>query len=131
MKNLLLILLITIPVISYGQTSDDVNTLLQEISNEINKSCPMVIDQYTTLTSTYGGMGRVIYRFTIDRNLFTDYEISKSEWLELQTQIMTNTFCTDPSMKTYRDLDIDVTWKYADSYGISLGNIKLNSGDCY
>ena len=56
----------------------------------MNKNCPMVIDEYTTLLNTYGGNGQVIYNLHVDKYIFTLYEWTKSEWLYNQTIVMTN-----------------------------------------
>ena len=130
MKHLYIILLI-LPFLGFGQTQEEINKKLGEVSNKINKNCPMVVDQYTTMLSTYGGLGMFMYHVQIDPDNFTDYGMSQSEWLELQTQTMRTIFCTDPSMKSFRDdLKIDVIWKYVDLSGRVIGKVKLNHLDC-
>ena len=50
---------------------------------------------------------------------------------KLETQQKKNTFCSDPSMKGFRDdLKLNVIWKYRDLSGRVIGNIKLNYLDC-
>ena len=56
MKKLLLILL-CMPLIGFGQSTEKINETLRKISNEANKACPMVIDEYVTLNTTFGGLG--------------------------------------------------------------------------
>jgi len=131
MKKILSILLLTVPLFIFGQTQEEINKVLGEVSNKMNQNLPMVVDQYTTVKTTYGGMGKVMYIYQLDTDYFIDYGITQSQWLELQTELMTNTFCTDPSMKTFRDLKVDVIWKYLDLSGGFVGRIKLNYLDCY
>lgn len=126
MKKLLL-LLVMFPMIGFGQ---NINESLKMISNEMNKNCPMVIDEYTTLLNTYGGNGQVIYNLQLDKYIFTLYEWTKSEWLYNQTIVMTNSFCTDPSFRTFIEYNVDVTWKYSDLEGNYIGKVKLNANDC-
>jgi antitoxin component YwqK of YwqJK toxin-antitoxin module len=129
MKHLYIILLI-LPFLGFGQTQEEINKKLGELSNEINKNCPAVVDQYTTVLSTYGGFEMFMYHVQIDPDFFADYGMSQSEWLELQNQTMRTTFCTDPSMKSFRDLKIDVIWKYVDLSRRVIGKVKLNHLDC-
>ena len=126
MKKFLL-LLVMLPMIGFGQ---NINESLKMISNEMNKNCPMVIDEYTTLLNTYGGNGQVIYNLQLDNYIFTLYEWSKSEWLYNQTIVMTNSFCTDPSFRIFIENNVDVTWKYSDLEGNYIGKVKLNAKDC-
>lgn len=129
MKHLYIILLI-LPFLGFGQTQEEINKELVELSNNLNKNCPTVVDKYTTVLSTYGGYGMFVYHVQIDPDFFTDSGTSQSEWLELQTQAMKTTFCTDPSVKLFRDLKIDVTWNYVDLSRRVIGKVKLNSLDC-
>jgi hypothetical protein len=43
MKKLLSIILFTIPLFIFGQTRQEINKILQDMSNEFNRSVPMVI----------------------------------------------------------------------------------------
>lgn len=130
MKIQKLILLILLPLNVFGQSQSEINKVLRDMADEMNRSLPMAIDNYTTVTNVYGGMNKVIYNNQLDKRLFTDYDMNKTDWLDTQTVIITNQFCTDPSMKTFRDLGIDVSWRYTDLYGIFMGQVNLNNSDC-
>ena len=130
MKKILFILLFTIPFIGFGQSTTEINKFLSETSSTLNQNTPMVIDEYTTLINTFGGIGMFIYNYQVDKNVFLDYGISESSWLVLQTEILKNTFCTDPSFDIFRSFDIDLVWRYSDMYGVFIAKITLNGKDC-
>ena len=130
MKNLCVIFLF-VPLIGFGQTKEEINEYIINMSSEFNKNCPVEIDKYVTLLSTMGNSNMFMYNLQVSPNYFVDYEMTESSWLELETQQKKNTFCSDPSMKGFRDdLKLNVIWKYRDLSGRVIGNIKLNYLDC-
>jgi len=130
MRNTLFTLLFIIPLFICGQTQDEINKLLAEVSNKMNQTLPMEVDSYTTMMNTYGGMGMVVYNIRLNTDYFNDYGITKSEWLVSQKEQMINIFCSDPSFKSFRDLKVNVSWKYIDLNGRFVAQIKLNYMDC-
>tara|TARA_B100000035_G_scaffold41917_1_gene31423 strand:+ start:239 stop:622 length:384 start_codon:yes stop_codon:yes gene_type:complete len=114
--------------LSFGQ---DINKALNEISSQMNQNLPMVIDKYTTLLTTYGGNGRILYRYKLDTNLFIDYGLTKDKWINAQKKSIKNTFCTSPSMSLFRDYDVIVTWNYVDLDGEFISKIEMNRDKCY
>ena len=131
----LLLLLLCVPLIGFGQTKQELkeqlNKKLSEVSNEINKSCPMVLDECTTINTTYGGMGMIKYMVTFDPNCLTRLEMSSlNEWEIYQTLSLKNNFCTDPSFQTFRDFGVKMIWRYQDPYGKFITKIELTDEDC-
>ena len=115
---------------SQSNYAQDINEALNEISKEMNKSLPMVIDEYTTLLTTYGGKGKVLYRYALNTEIFSDYNISKDRWIEAQNKSIKNTFCTSPDMSFYRRYNVTVSWNYVDLEGSFITKIELNQKDC-
>ena len=113
---------------SQSNYAQDINEALNEISKEMNKSLPMVIDEYTTLLTTYGG--KVLYRYALNTEIFSDYNISKDRWIEAQNKSIKNTFCTSPDMSFYRRYNVTVSWNYVDLEGRFITKIELNQKDC-
>ena len=115
---------------SQSNYAQDIDEALNEISKEMNKSLPMVIDEYTTLLTTYGGKGKVLYRYALNTEIFSDYNISKDRWIEAQNKSIKNTFCTSPDMSFYRRYNVTVSWNYVDLEGRFITKIELNQKDC-
>ena len=44
-----------------------------------------------------------MYNLELNPNYLVDFGLTESTWLELETQQKKTTFCTDPSMKGFRD----------------------------
>ena len=97
----------------------------------MNQNLPMVIDKYTTLLTTYGGNGIIVYRYKLDTNLFTDYGLTKDKWINAQKKSIKNTFCTSPNMSVFRDYDVIVSWNYVDFDGKFISKIEMNKEKCY
>tara|TARA_Y100000996_G_C22515269_1_gene640147 strand:- start:460 stop:858 length:399 start_codon:yes stop_codon:yes gene_type:complete len=130
MKNLfkILILCSSFLIVSCDNSKDQ---LFKNTSKELNEMCPMTIDQYTVLTGTGYINGDFIYKYTCDiDNFFNDFDLSKYEWEQNQYQGMKNLFCTDPELQVFRDYDINVIWKYYDSWGNHFSEMKVNSNNC-
>ena len=123
-----IIFLIVFFQFSFGQ---DINKALNEISSQMNQNLPMVIDKYTTLVTTYGGNGRVVYRYKLDTNFFIDYGLTKDKWINAQKKSIKNTFCTSPNMSLFRDYDVIVSWNYVDLDGKFISKIEMNNENCY
>ena len=130
MLTRIFILLALFYVSSQPLFSQDIDEALNEISKEMNKSLPMVIDEYTTLLTTYGGKGKVLYRYALNTEIFSDYNISKDRWIEAQNKSIKNTFCTSPDMSFYRRYNVTVSWNYVDLEGRFITKIELNQKDC-
>jgi hypothetical protein len=131
MKKLLFILLLTIPFVGFGQTKQELNKKLSELSNEMNKTCPMVVDECTTLISTYGGMGMIMYHVRVETKCLTDLNMSPNEWAISKSGVIKTFFCTDPSFQTFRDFGIKMIWKYSDINGKFLSRIEVTNEDCH
>ncbi len=134
MKHLYIILLV-LPILIFGQTEQELkeqlNQKLSEVSNEMNKTCPMVIDECTTMMSTYGGMGMIMYNINFDTNCLTRLDMSSvSEWEIYQTISMKNSFCTDPTFQIFKDFGVKMIWKYWDVDGSFLTKIEFTVDDC-
>ena len=91
MKKLLFVFLI-LPLFILGQSQEELNKVLSEVSSEMNKNCPMTIDECTTMMSTFGGMGIVMYNLQFDTDCLNDWDMSVSEWKTLQTIAINNSF---------------------------------------
>jgi hypothetical protein len=137
MKKNLFILLLTIPFFGFSQswkdytyTQKEKNETLESIMNEMNKTCPQVIDKFTTLINIYGGNGIFRHNYQIDNSYFNTMGITKKDFMELQNEILKNKFCSDPSIEMMKAWGINVIWKYYDDSGIVIGEITLNRKDC-
>ena len=126
-------LLSIVTLVSIIMSCNNNNSLRKELlqmSNEINKECPMVIDRYTTLTSTVVIENSFMYIYKVQQGLLDELGLSKSYWTESQTQNIKNIYCTDPDMLWYRMKKVPVIWSYEYQDGTSLGKIEITTDDC-
>lgn len=121
-----MLLFITISV----NAQTEIDEYLALFSNEVNKTLPMEIDKYTTLASTYGGNGKIIYYYTVDLKVLTDYGITKQTLINEQKNILRNSFCTTPSFKIFRENNIEMIWIYSEADGTFFAQFKLRDANC-
>ena len=122
-----------VTLVSMMMSCNNNNSLRKELlqmSNDTNKDCPMVIDRYTTLTSTVVIDNSLMYLYKVKQDLLDDLGLSKSYWKESQTQNIKNIYCTDPDMLWFRMNTVPVIWSYEYQDGTSLGKIVITADDC-
>ena len=132
MKKIFCILSV-VTLVSMMMSCNNNNSLRKELLqmyNDTNKDCPMVIDRYTTLTSTLVIDNSLMYLYKVQQGLLDDLGLSKSYWKESQTQNIKNIYCTDPDMLWYRMNKVPVIWSYEYQDGTSLGKIEITTDDC-
>ncbi len=131
-----LVLLLIIPFLSFGQTEAELNKILSKLSNEMNKNCPMAIDECTTMMSTMGGMGMVMYNISLDTNCLEklmdglSWDTSKRLWEINQKNVIKNSFCSNPSFQVFRDFGVKVIWTYSDLNGTHIATIEVSDKNC-
>ena len=107
-----------------GKVSDEkFSNFLQEVSTEINKKCPMVVDKDTRLDNTVVLSNKTIqYNYTLV-NLEkenTDVELLKEQF----TPLLLKDVKTNPGLKTFRDRDVTLSYYYKDKNGDFILNFK-------
>ena len=101
---------IAITLRSHGATPYPTPSELQQTllmaANILNKKMPIVIDRYTTLTSTNAELNNTFtFHYEIDtRNM--DYN-----YIKLQIKI-TNGYCSSPNFEIFKKYDVPVNWDY-------------------
>lgn len=113
--------------------NEEAGKLLREISNDMNKSLPMMVDKETELLTTYGNVlngERQVYYFY----RFVNYrEDTYSNVVEINRQRsrLKNSVCTQKSMETLRTLKTVYYYNYSNMNRKQLFEIKINSNtDC-
>lgn len=101
------------------------NEAMVEVANEINKTCPMMIDQDTQLDNTMALPNNTfVYNYTLvnleKENI--DIEAVKN-FIEPK---VVNNMKTSPDMKLYRENRTTMTYNYKDKNGIFV--LKINVG---
>ena len=125
MKKLLLLLCI-VPFLTFGQRLTDQD--FKEIAEGLARQCPMVLDNFTTGMSVTYFDKTMTYIYSIDKK---GYKMSNSEFMKGMEEILTNSFCTAPDMKIYKDHNINMVWIYNDVRGNYMGKVSLNKDDCF
>ena len=102
--------------VSQSLFSPSIDSKLKSIADEMNKSCPMNVDQYTILRNVVALPDKTLqYNYTL-------VEMTKAE-VKLDTvkkyffpQLLQNVK-TDPTMKLLRDNEVTLNYSYYDKMG--------------
>lgn len=123
-------IIILLLIIHSCNTSNSLNKELQQMSNDLNKDCPIVVNKYTTLTSTVVIDKSFMYIYKVEQGLLDKLGMSKSDWKENQTQNIRNIYCTDSDMLWFRIKKVPVIWSYEYIDGTHIGKIEITPDDC-
>jgi len=97
---------------------------MMETASELNKSCPIMIDNATRLDNAIAMPGNIFqYNYTLV-NLVKD-SINTDEIKEFLEPTIVNFVKTNPDMQLMRDNDVIVNYYYKDMLGIYLFTITV------
>ena len=150
MKNLLIVLLVSSFLLSqeivfdsngneillnpngtWEYISYERDSLFRMTSNELNKTCPLIIDEITTLNNTVYMDGEFIYNYSLNTNNFVYNGITKDYFNREMYSIMRNSFCTDPDFQIFKEYKIKIVWKYYDLKSNYFTKIEVHNNDCF
>ena len=150
MKNLLIVLLVSSFLLSqeivfdsngneillnpngtWEYISYERDSLFRMTSNELNKTCPLIIDEITTLNNTVYMDGEFIYNYSLNTNNFVYNGITKDYFNREMYSIMRNSFCTDPDFQIFKEYNIKIVWKYYDLKSNYFTKIEVQNNDCF
>ena len=101
---------------------------LIKVANEINKNCPMMVDQHTRLDNTMGGPGNSFaYIYTLVNHEATELDIKSIK--ENLTPFLINMVKTSEEMKSFRENKVSLKYSYRDKSGVFLFSILINPED--
>ena len=109
-------------------SATSIDKQLLAMTNEINKSCPLVMDQDTRLDNTSAGPGRMItYNYTLV-NLSIE-KINVDEFRDyIQPRVINNARTSD-DMKYFRENEVTLRYKYSDKNGNFVFDVKVTPED--
>jgi hypothetical protein len=116
MKKLLYIFLGLSIILSCSSRSTDIESLLKLSAQEINKMCPMTIDEDTQLDNVVVLSNKTIqYNYT-----FVNWELEDLDLQAIESDffpLLLNRTKTNPGLKSFRDNNVTVNYYYADMDG--------------
>lgn len=124
-KSKLVGLLTAVPsfVIAYYITqhflfaTPSIDQVLVKTASEINKSCPIMVDQYTRLDNTTALPDNSLkYNYTLIEN--TINEVNLDTAAKYIKPHLINNVKTDPGLKYFRDNDVTLIYNYRDKNGV-------------
>ena len=98
-----------------------------EIASEINKSCPIMVDNATRMDNVVAMPDNVFqYNYTLIGMVKDSINIEELKVFLEPT--ITNFVKTNPDMQTMRDNDVTVNYYYKDMQGVYLFTISVKPG---
>lgn len=106
-------------------SNDDWSVVMGKLSNEINKTCPKMIDKETRLDNSVALSNRTIqYNYTL---LNLEKESIDVDYLEQNFKpILLNEVKTNPAIKKFRENKVTMSYYYKDKNGKFLFKLKFN-----
>ena len=94
-----------------------IDKVLMNTASEINKTCPVMVDQYTRLDNTVALPNSTFqYNYSIINNDKTEINLDTAKkYIE---PVLLNRVKTDPGLKFFRDKDVILIYNYRDKNGV-------------
>lgn len=101
--------------IDYLTSNSKIDPVLVEVANSLNKTAPMMVDQYTRLDNTIVLPKRSLqYNYSI---MVKKQEVNIEEVRKTLTPNILNNIKTNPQMQELRDYDVTFNYNYKDING--------------
>lgn len=97
--------------------------VMVEVASEINKTCPIMVDQDTRLDNTVA-MPNNIFQYNYTLVNMVKSEVNSEDLKNYIEPVLINTIRTNPDMKIYRDNKITLAYNYKDKNGVFI--LKIN-----
>ena len=101
-----------------------VEKILTKAANDMNKTCPTMVDRETRLDNTIVLPGKIFqYNYT-----FIHWTKDSLDFARLQNEMepaILNGVKTNPDLKVYRDHNVTMAYNYADMKGVFLFKIMI------
>lgn len=101
---------------------------LMQVSNQLNESCPFMVDKDTRLDNSLGGPGKNFNYFYTLINI-SKSDIDPKEFDNLMRPNIIKFLKTSPDMKTFRDNNINMHYSYKDKNGEFFYKISIEASD--
>jgi len=102
---------------------------MMQAASELNKSCPIMVDQETRLDNAVALPDNIFqYNYTLV-NMIND-SIDLKAFEDHMKPIILNNVRTNPDLKAYRDNEVTMAYYYKDMNGMFITNISI-SADLY
>lgn len=110
-------------------TKNNVLNYLKSTISTINKNLPAQVDRVTQFDSVWVSDNKIVQKYTILS--IQNSKTIATENLKEQMQIsIRNEFCTQPSKKVARDLNIPLVLNYSAVNGEFLFEVEVSGDDC-
>ncbi|MDZ7623041.1 MAG: hypothetical protein U5J96_01150 [Ignavibacteriaceae bacterium] len=117
-----------LPFTQYFTPPKSVDEQLKMISAQVNKQCPILIDNETRLDSTVSGSDKMmIYYYTLTQQLKTNINIDEAR--EFLTYQIINYIRTKDEMRFMRENDVTFRYKYKDKAFVDVLDIVITESD--
>ena len=102
----------------------NIEEILVQAAQEMNKSCPIILDQDTRLDTKLGGPGKNFSYFYTLVN-YSKEEINQDTLISYLKPNIINNVKTHPQMAIFRENDITMNYNYKDKDGVFLFIISV------
>ena len=114
------------PMTVQAETINFSETMLQQITQQLNQGLPMMVNDMARWDSVSAGPGQVLnYYFTV----VTREQPSTNDLKQLQNILVSST-CNDQSVSLLLENGVALSFTYLGNRGQSLASVRVNPADC-
>ena len=104
-----------------------ITAILKTMSENINKTTPIIVDKSTQLDTTYVYNDTLVYSFSTPHTSSKQIDVSK--FTNIMRSSLINGYKTNPDLQSARDCNVTVIYKYRDKDGIYFSTISISPKD--
>ncbi|MCL1838492.1 MAG: hypothetical protein FWG47_04145 [Propionibacteriaceae bacterium] len=127
---LLIVCALALPFFSGCSLGVDVNKELQNASETINATCPMMVDAETQLDNTEVADKMLIYNYTMIN--FAKADLTDEQLTQVKATMqrdLLNLIKSSPEMKVFRDFGVSLKYVYRSSDALELFSLTFTPED--
>jgi hypothetical protein len=104
--------------------SSTFNTELKRVAAELNKSCPVMVDNETRLDNAIAMPDKVIqYNYTLVN--MSEESMNLQSFNDYMKPLIINNVRTNPDLKSFRDNKVTLVYNYKDQNGVFIIGIAV------
>ncbi len=104
------------------------NKILMQISSEINKNTPMMVDKDTRLDNTIGINNKITYMYTLINVEKDELDIDALN-NEFSVQLK-NKVCSSKDLEIFLKDGVTLVYSYSDKNGLSIKKFNIKPAEC-
>ena len=101
----------------------DIKEVLQGFADEVNKTCPQILDEQTRLNRAVAGPGR---KFTYMYTITGVEQLDKNDFINAMRPNLLENYQYSDEMESFRQMGAEIKWVYSQENGDEFAHITIS-----